>query len=382
MTVPPSAALPSRPLLVSHTAAPGGSNEVLLALLSQRPAAAVPACIFLAPGETEMRARMLGVPTAVVRAGRGRQLWRLPRVIGELRGAIRAHEADLVFAHTAKAHLYAAVAASLEGVPYLWWQHALPGQERLLDAVADRLPAAAVICNSDFTATLQRARTPGMPVHRIHGGTVMPDPAELRSVTSATVGIVGRLQRWKRVELLLHAVPEVLRSVPEARFVVVGGGDPAVDADYPAELKQLAELLGITHVVVFTGHVHDAPRRIGQFDVLAHTADREPFGLVFLEAMARAVPVVAPLTGGSAEIVRDGIDGLLVDVTDSHALASAITALLRDPDRRATMGAAGRKHVCEHFTLERMTDQAWDLAARVCQRERVADRRSVLRPRP
>ena len=355
-----------RPLLVSHTGEPGGSNVVLLDLLAERPEAVQPACVFLAGGEVVERASALGTPVAVVDAGRARELWKAPRAVGALRGAIRRHRADVVFAHTTKAHVYAAAAAALEGVPYLWWQHKLPGQEPALDAVADRLPAGAIVCSSDFTAAMQHARTPGLRVTTIHPGTRVPPDVPPREAPPVVV-LAARLQRWKRVELLLRAAPRVLEAVPGARFEILGGADPAVDPGYDEELRALAEAEGIAGAVTFAGHVPDAAERIGAAAVLAHTADREPFGLIYLEALARRVPVVGPHAGGSAEIVRDGVDGLLVDVEDAAAFADALATLLRDPQRRAQLGASGRERVLERFTVERMADQAWALVRDVAR---------------
>lgn len=357
----------SRPLLVSHTGQPGGSNVVLLDLLTERPPDVEPACLFLAPGEVEGHAASLGAAVAVVETGRAREAWKAPRAVRALRGAIRAHRADVVFAHTTKAHVYASAAAALEGVPYLWWQHKLPGQEPALDAVADRLPAAAIVCSSHFTAALQRARTPRARVRTIHPGTRVPPVPPERPDGPPRVVLVARLQRWKRVELLLRAVPRVLDAVPEARFEILGGADPAVDPGYDEELRAEAAALGVDAAVTFAGHVPDARDRIAGAAVLAHTAYREPFGLIYLEALARRVPVVAPRAGGSAEIVRDGVDGLLVDVEDPGAFAGAIAALVRDPDRRARLGASGRDRVLERFTVERMAAEAWDLVHAVAR---------------
>jgi glycosyltransferase involved in cell wall biosynthesis len=364
--MPDDAPWPRRPLLVSHTAAPGGSNNVVLAMLDRRPRGVEPACVFLAGGPVLSGVRERGVPVALVETGRARHLWRAPGAVRRLAGLVRAHEADVVFSHLAKAHLYAGPAARLAGVPALWWQQALPGQQELQHRVAERLGAAAIVCSSDFTAAMQRARTPRTPVVRIHlGSAPAPAAAERPDGAPLTVGSVGRLQRWKRVELLLSAVPHVLAAEPDVRFVVLGGGDPAVDPDYPEELQRRAQALGIADAVTFTGHVDDAGDRMAALDVLAHTARLEPFGLVITEALARGVPVVAPREGGPAEIVRDGVDGLLVDPEDADAVATAILALLRDPERRRRMGAAGRAQVSERFTEARMAEEAWRLAGRI-----------------
>jgi glycosyltransferase involved in cell wall biosynthesis len=343
-----------RPLLVSHTAAPGGSNTVLLAMLDRRPPDVEPACVFLADGPTRDAVRERGIPVALVETGRAQHVWRAPGAVRALRALIRDHAADVVFSHLAKAHLYAGPAAWAAGVSALWWQHALPGQQNLQHRVAERIGAAAIVCSSDFTADLQRRRTPATDVVRIHPG--VPSAPQAPPGDGTRVGTVARLQRWKRIERLLDAIPLVHAEVPDARFEVIGGGE---DAAYEAELRSRGA------AVTFTGHVDDAGERMAALDVLVHTAELEPFGLVVAEALARGVPVVAPARGGPAEIVRDGVDGRLVDPDDAGALAAAIVGLLRDADLRRRMGEAGRAHVGERFSEERMVREAWRLAARV-----------------
>lgn len=352
-----------RPLLVSHSGAPGGSNQVVLDLIEHGPRECVPACVLLGPGEMEEALAARDVPGVVIPTGRTRHVHRIAPAIQALRRTIRAHRADVVFAHTTKAHLYAAAAATLEGVPYLWWQHTVPGRQRLLDAFADRLPAAMIICSSRFTAQMQSVRTPRTPVRVVHPGTTAPvvvhPPCRRRDYR---VGIACRMQRWKRVELLLHAVPRVLAAEPATNFVAMGGDEPDFDAGYRGELEAIARRLGVLDAIAFTGHVTNAPERIGDLDLLVHTADQEPFGLIYLEALARGVAVVAPVSGGSSEIIRDEIDGRLIDVMDAVALAETIIALLRDVGRRQAMGIAGRARVLEHFTAARMAQEAWSIA--------------------
>lgn len=335
-------------------------------MLDRRPPGVEPACVFLADGPVRAQVRERGVPVTLVETGRARHVWRAPGAVRRLHGLLRAHRADIAFSHLAKAHLYVAPAARLAGIPALWWQQALPGQQELQHRVAEQLGAAAIVCSSDFTAAMQRRRTPDTPVVRIHLGTAPAPPAPSRpDGPPPSVGTVGRLQRWKRIELMLAAVPRVLAAEPEVRFTVIGGGDEAVDRHYPAELERRAAELGVARAVTFTGHVDDAADRIAALDVLVHTAQLEPFGLVITEALARGVPVVGPDKGGPSEIVRDGVDGLLVDAQDAEAVAAAVVDLLRDPERRRRMGEAGRARVAECFTEARMVEEAWRLAGRV-----------------
>src|SRR4051794_1662995 len=163
---PPGAEL--RVLIVLHSAQRGGANDVVLALLRHRPPDVDAAVVFLAGGPDEEEARALGVPVAVVAAGRAREAWRAPATIRRLRGAIRRHRADVVFSHVAKAHLYAAPAARLEQLPVVWWQHEWAGHAPRMQALAARLGADAIICSSEHTAADQRARSRGVPVETVH----------------------------------------------------------------------------------------------------------------------------------------------------------------------------------------------------------------------
>ena len=351
--------------MISHSAVAGGMNDVVTSLLERRPPHVDARWLFLEPGPAT---RTACVPHAVVPAGRARELWKVPSVIGVVRGAIRAADADLVFAHVTKAHLYAAVAAHLEGVPELWWQHERIGQMPMMHAVAGRLRAGAVICSADHTAAEQRARYPGTPVVRIHPGARhegLGPPRVHREADAVVLGVVGRLQRWKRVELAIRALPAIRARVPGARLRVIGDAFPGLDADYPDQLRAEAHALGVTDCIDFAGHVDDGPAAIADLDVLVHCAEVEPFGLVVVEAMLRGVPVVAPAEGGPLETVRADTDGLLVDPRDRDALAAAVVRLAGDPELRNEMGAAGRERALRDFTAEVMARRAWAVALSV-----------------
>jgi len=271
-----------------------------------------------------------------------------------------------VVAHITKAHLYAGPAAALEGVPNLWLNNERRSQKPLLHEVCARLPAHAVVCPADWLVREYRDRWSRVPVHRIHPGVELDATPSVRDHTAGAqdavvVGVVGRLQRWKRVELAVQALPGILNHVPGARLRVIGGTSPGLDDDYPAEIEAEARRLGVAHALQMTGHVDDAAAAIRGLDVLVHPAHDEPFGLVLVEAMAAGVPVVAAREGGPLEIVRPGVDGLLIDVTDPAVMAGAVVGLVRDPALRSAMGAAGRARALDAFSSRRLAAEAWDL---------------------
>jgi glycosyltransferase involved in cell wall biosynthesis len=357
-----------RPLLVAGSGANGGSNEVVAALLRHRPDGLASAtCVVLEDGPMVERFGALGAEVRLVPSGDALALWKLPGVVRRLRAEIRRARADVVFAHGPKAHVYAALAARAEGVPYLWWQHDPPQLKVRRNRVVAKLPAALVICSSEFVAVEQRRRGRA-PVVAVLCGTEtdgVPGPRAHTAVEGALVGSVSRLQRYKGIERLVRAVPLVLEQRPQTRFRIVGGTQPGVDEEYEAELHALAAELGVADAIEWTGHVDNAASHMAELDILVHGATLEPFGLVLVEALLRGVPVVADREGGPAEIVRTGTDGLLVPVEDAAALADAVATLVGDPALRARMGASGRERVLERFDARRMAAETWEHVARV-----------------
>jgi phosphatidylinositol alpha-mannosyltransferase len=155
-----------------------------------------------------------------------------------------------------------------------------------------------------------------------------------------TVLFVGRLEKRKGLRFLLRAWPEVLRRHPEARLVVVGRGRPLEG------YRRFAARQGWSpEDVVFAGYVsdEDLPRYYQAADVFcAPNTGQESFGIVLLEAMAAAVPIVAADIPGYRDVVTHEREGLLVETKNAGALADAICRLLANPSLRASMRDAGQ----------------------------------------
>jgi phosphatidyl-myo-inositol dimannoside synthase len=164
---------------------------------------------------------------------------------------------------------------------------------------------------------------------------------------------VSRLVARKGQDVLIRALPLVRERVPGARLLVVGDGPGA------ARLRRLARAGGVERHVVFAGAVPaaDLPAHHAVGDVFALPCrtrggglDVEGLGIVFLEAAAAGLPVVAGESGGAPETVREGRTGHVVDGRSVPAVASAVAGLLADPDRARAMGAAGRAWMRQEWT--------------------------------
>jgi len=168
--------------------------------------------------------------------------------------------------------------------------------------------------------------------------------------------IAARINRWKGHQRLIESLASIAASSPPFFLVAVGRDDPNETApQYTiAAFEALAARCGLGDRVVFAGFRGDLHRIIRSCDIFAMPSFEEPFGLVYIEAMAAAKPVVALNDGGTPEVVLDGVTGLLSDANDQAALAHHLVVLLDDAALRSRLGAEGRARALEKFTARRM----------------------------
>ncbi|NLV80470.1 MAG: glycosyltransferase family 4 protein [Rhodococcus sp.] len=238
----------------------------------------------------------------------------------------------------------------------------VPGGRRALRRIGETVDAVTYV--SRYTRSrFASAFGPEAGLEHLPSGVdtelFRPDPAaraELRARYGLgdrpTVLCLSRLVPRKGQDVLIRALPEIRRRVDGAALVIVGGGP------YEERLRALARDTGVADDVVITGGVPAAElaahHTLG--DVFAMPCrtrgaglDVEGLGIVYLEASATGIPVVAGRSGGAPETVRDGETGYVVDGTSVSAVATAVGGLLADPDRAAAMGAAGRRWVSEQW---------------------------------
>jgi phosphatidyl-myo-inositol dimannoside synthase len=225
--------------------------------------------------------------------------------------------------------------------------------------------AACLFAVSRYTAGhLRRLVGPdGPPIRIAHPGVDLdvyrPAPAADRAAVREALGVaegplvvtVGRLVPRKGTDVLIRALPRIRRAEKGARVVVVGGGR------WRRRLERLAARRA-PGAVVFAGRMDatDVPALYAAADVAAMPVrsrwwglEQEGFGMVFVEAQACGVPVVAGRSGGVPETLLDGRTGIVVDGTSPDEVADAVIRLLREPDLRGRMAAQGRAHARATF---------------------------------
>lgn len=177
---------------------------------------------------------------------------------------------------------------------------------------------------------------------------------------------VGRLVPRKGIDLMLQALPLILRET--AVTYHIGGSGPD-----RARLEKMVQELGIQHVVRFLGRIpeDELPQLYANADLfvmpnreIQEEGSLEGFGIVFLEASASGLPVIAGRSGGAVEAVRDGVTGLLVPPDSAEALATAVLSLLKDAQKRQQMGQAGRQWVESEMNWDQTAQRFMDLLAK------------------
>lgn len=172
---------------------------------------------------------------------------------------------------------------------------------------------------------------------------------------------ISRLVRRKGQDMLIRSMPKVLERHPDTKLLIVGVGS------LERELEKLAERLGVADQVIFAGKVsfEDLPAYYNAASVFAMPArtrgrglDVEGLGIVYLEAQACGVPVIAGNSGGAPETVIDGETGIVVDGSSERSVATGLVEILDNPERAAAMGARGREHVVQSWTWEVMAARA------------------------
>ena len=278
--------------------------------------------------------------------------------------AIRSTGAHLVHANNYPLALYCAPACVLARTPFIFHDHNLReirARNWLNYRVVGGLCRRTVVVSDACKANLSPA-VPAGKIAVIRNGVELPalDPVRARRVRDSfgagpgdpLLAIIGQPREEKGIHVFIEAAGLIASEFPAAKFLVVGylfEGDP-----YLRRLRDMVNQLGIGRQVVFTGWRNDIPDIVAAVDVLVHCRTTpEPAALVLIEGMAAGKPVVVSDTGGSGEIVLDGVTGRLYPAGDSRALAQAVSGLLRDPGRMAAMGASGRARVERGFTIER-----------------------------
>ncbi len=320
-----------------------------------------------------------GIPILPVPFGPLRDLRGVLRCVRRVKALIREHRIALLHANGPQTNVVAGLAGRLTGVPAVWHaRNLLYGNMRDVDRMLAAL-ATRIICNSEairdrfrgstawaksvtiLNAVDTREFNPRIPREPFRGELGIPPDVPV-------VGIVGRIGLGKGHTHFVEAAIRLVSGGSPGQFLIVGDTLFPEDAGRTDALRRRIKEAGLEDRIRLVGLRRDIPHVMRGLDVMVLASDAEPCGRVLFEAMASGTPIVATNTGGTPEIVRDGLEGILVPPRDPAALAGAVGRLINDPGLRADLGRAGVARIEADFTIERYIKRTLEVYAAASNR--------------
>ena len=350
-------------VFLTHSGADSGAEQSLVTYLSHWPRAEKrPLLLLGGHGAIEARAEASGLEMMTLELDPGAgSTNRQERSFGRLAGAVtgllrhaskvqrvlRDRSADVVVAISLKSLVFGWLAGRRAGAMVVWSLHDRVDRRYfswflvpVLRYLVPRMVDGIMVNSYSTLATIRPGKTPVV----VATPAIALDPRDFGDAGDEVrrVVMLARLSPWKGQDVFLRAFARAFDGSPAEAFIV--GGALFGETEYERSLHQLADDLGIADRVHFVGHADDPWAWLVDADVLVHASTiPEPFGQVVVQGLWARSAVVASKPGGPAEVITDGVDGLLTPCGDEEALARALGRLRGDRDLRGSLAAHGRE---------------------------------------
>jgi glycosyltransferase involved in cell wall biosynthesis len=352
-----------RVLYLINTMSMGGAESVLRNLIMQITKAHPDAQLEVAVlNEVGHFGRLLAGDGISIRCLGGRGKYD-PRLVTRLAAYLREGSFDLVHVHLFPAHYVAACCSLLvPGQKWVYTEHDEWNRRRdrrlfrVLESAVysryERVVAVSKMAEETLSHWLPQVRGKtltiqnGVPIPAIaKDGGVVPTGRELQFLYA------GRLLHKKGVDVLLRALSVMKR--PNFALTIAGDGDQR------QVLERMSADLHLSSRVRFLGVRHDLPELMRAADCLVMPSRWEGLPMVMLEAMALGLPVIATPVGGIPEVIEDGINGYLVPLEDTSALARRLDSIVENPGALPSIGRLARERIIEEYSVEKMAEKHW-----------------------
>jgi glycosyltransferase involved in cell wall biosynthesis len=332
----------------------GGVETVLVALARFRHLCPAMQPEFALSFEGRLSQELLETGVSVHQLGevRTRKPWTVWSARARLRTLLREQPFDVVMCHMAWPMAMFGGTARRSGSRLAFWAHDAANGSHWLERWASRVSPDIVIGNSRFTgetmpllfplAPCRIIYCPVMPSQLVEGESCRAEIRHALGVSRDTVAIiqVSRMEAWKGHQLHLDALAK-LKDDPRWTCWMVGGAQRPAEQEYMRELQEKAIRLGIADRVRFLGQRSDVPNLLAAADIFSQpNLGAEPFGIVFIEALAAGLPVVTTAMGGPQEIIDDSC-GIVAPPGNAELVASALHRLIDSADLRSRLGRHG-----------------------------------------
>lgn len=271
---------------------------------------------------------------------------------------LRQERFDVLNTHSRRDTVIAAAAARLAGTPLIVRTRHLSNKPKSLWSYTV-LPHRVTTVSDHVRQQLIEKGVPPERVATTYSPVVLPPSVQHSTLRQElgladddiVVGCVAVMRAPKGHKDLIEAILPIMRERSNLHLVLVGAGSPVFE-----QIEAYVAELGLPHRIHLMGTRRDVPNLLAGFDIFALATQQEAAGTVYVEAAASGLPVIGTNVGGVAEMMRDGITGILVPPKDPPALTAALQQLIDDPALRRRMGEAGRRMVREEgvFSSERL----------------------------
>lgn len=302
------------------------------------------------PGSpTAVRAEREGFPVKEIRMRGGFDPFAVFHVAGIMREGY-----DIIHLHTANAHSLGVLASWFDGRPKIVSSRRVSFPIRNIFRKWKYVATDSVIAVSEAVrkGLIDNGIAPEKVI-TIHSAVDLTRFARGQDTAAPgwVVGTIAHLAEHKGHKYLFEAAQEILAKIPDVKFLVAGDGEMRIP------LEAMVQALGLSEHVTFLGFQDDVARVLSQCTItVLPSISGEGSPGVIKESMAAGVPPIATDVGGSTEIIKSGVTGLIVPAMDSKALAGAIITLLTNEGLRKKMSEAGVRQI-EEFRVERMVER-------------------------
>lgn len=300
-------------------------------------------------------------------------LYGIHHSLRDIRQFIYQEKIDVIVTNSARAHIIASLVVRKTNTKLVWIMHDMTFSPWLFRFFG-KYPKA-IICVSEMVKKYVKQWIPQKEHSKL---TVVYNGISLKNVEKRSqqelsvtkeenevwIGTIGRIEPWKGQKYFILAAKEVLKSIPNAKFFLIGSSVPQRKSSvlYERKIRALVEKLELSDRVHFMGYQENVYSLLKRFDIFVHTSiDPEPFGRVILDAMALKKAVIASPYGGPAEIVKQNETGYLIDPKDTIALSEKIIELCQDTSKRITIGNAGYEHIKTTFSQTKISEHILSL---------------------
>jgi len=275
--------------------------------------------------------------------------------IKEIFDIIKLNNIDIVHcnASSSRETFYSLIASKIAKIPFMW--HVRIADKEIITDIIFSLFADKIIVISEFVK--ERFFIFKNKIEVVYNGVDLKHFSDLSArrkireefgikEDEILVGNIGRLDKWKRQDVFLKTAKLLVEKNKNFKFIIVGDGKELDN------LEKLARKLNIENKVIFTGFRDDVSEVLSAFDIFLHTAEREHFGRVIIEAMAKGIPIVACASGGIPEIIKNNFSGILFDKLNPEDISNRILEIIDNSEFRKKVLISAKEEVKKFSVLK------------------------------